>query len=150
MILSLTWSSSIALALAPSTSQAAAADLEIVAAAGKKDLGEVGNPDITPAISADGRFVAYVEKRPFDGDSLILRDLQQGTSTEVVPPRGTNHEVIHPSLSADGGRLAFASNIASLLGPARKKGEGQAEQVFVYDRGPAASGSSRAGVVPTG
>ena len=123
---------SIVLAFASSGANAAAGSLEVVAATGEKDFGEVGNPDITPAISADGRFIAYIEKTS-KGDPLMLRDLRRTTSTEVVPARGIYHEVVHPSLSADGHHLAFASNIASLLGDARKRGEGQAEQVFVYD-----------------
>jgi Tol biopolymer transport system component len=118
--------------LAPADSSAAPGDLEVVAATGEKDFGEVGNPDITPAISADGRFIAYVEKS-FEGDPLMLRDLRQATSTEVVPAMGIYHDVVHPSISADGRYLAFASNIRSLLGRERKKVEGQADIVFVYD-----------------
>ena len=40
---------------------AAAGDLRLVANTGQNDYGEVTSPRHRPAISGDGRFVAYVE-----------------------------------------------------------------------------------------
>jgi Tol biopolymer transport system component len=78
-----------------------------------------------PAISADGRYVAYVKG---DG-SVLLYDRMSGTTILA----GSNAPVLDtPSLSADGRFVAFAS-LATALVPGQVDGNGSYD-VFLYDR----------------
>jgi Tol biopolymer transport system component len=74
-----------------------------------------------PAISADGRYVAFqsdasnLSEQDEDGSpSIFVRDLQIGTTTYVS---GTIHGgALDPSISADGHRVAFEQEVNSPLG----------------------------------
>ncbi len=88
-----------------------------------------------PAISADGRYVAFQTNAPLataDTDTLqdvYLRDTVAGTTTLLSGSAAATGDAVRPSISADGNRVAFASNIADLV-----PGDGNgAYDVFVRD-----------------
>ena len=93
-----------------------------------------------PAISADGRFVAFVSSAtnlvPGDTnnvDDIFVRDLELGATRRVsVGPGGTqgNGPSSEPALSADGRFVAFESS-ANTLVPGDTNG---ATDIFVRDR----------------
>src|SRR5262249_26713473 len=95
----------------------------------------------SPAISADGRFVAFTSLAsnldPADGltgGNLFVRDLQTNTTTLVSRASGANGALANsvpfdPSISADGRFVAFAS-FASNLDPEANNANGN---VFVRD-----------------
>ena len=100
-------------------------------------------PSSEPALSADGRWVAFESWAPDliagpnrlsdDGTGVFLRDLRTGR-TELISaaPRGRadgNSEV--PAVSADGSRVAFHS-LATNLVPGDGNGH---SDVFVWTRG---------------
>jgi hypothetical protein len=68
---------------------AVAGDLVLVANSGQPDYGEVTEARHRPAISADGRFVAYVAQAAGqeEGDPLFLRDLRGGAPVQIVSTR---------------------------------------------------------------
>jgi Tol biopolymer transport system component len=74
--------------------------------------------DHVPAISGDGRFVAYVEDTPDSGTAIYLRDMSGGIIPVDVPtgigPQGLGFSAGGPSLSSDGRFLAFASEDPAL------------------------------------
>jgi Tol biopolymer transport system component len=91
--------------------------------------GTKGNDaSLDPAISADGRFVAFISQAsnlsPDDGDAMqdvFARDLQAGTTTLVSRATGTggakgaNPSETGPSaISADGRLIGFASSATNL------------------------------------
>jgi Tol biopolymer transport system component len=90
-----------------------------------------------PAISADGRFVAFdseaVNLSADDGDAradIFVRDLLKQTTTLVSRASGAagakgDGRSSRPAISADGGRVAFASGSANL--------DGKTGGVFVRD-----------------
>ena len=94
-----------------------------------------------PAISADGRFVAFdsmaTNLSADDGDAqedVFVRDVQQATTTLVSRATGTtgangNNLSFAPSISADGRFIAFGSS-ASNLDPADADGS---TDVYVRD-----------------
>ena len=103
--------------------------------------GAVGNgDDVRPAISADGRYVAFDSTSgnlvPDDWNAVadvFVRDLASGTTVRVsVTP--SQAEVVHPAyaaaISADGQRVAFASPSPHL---ASGDSNGAAD-VFLHDR----------------
>ena len=105
---------------------------------------------LDPAISADGRFVAFmssgrnlVADRDLFETHVYVRDLQAG-ATEVVSERpdgeGTNGPASQPSLSADGRFVAFVSAADGLVPGDDNLGS----DVFVRDR---ASGTTTAASV---
>lgn len=104
-----------ALLCLPSGAQAATGDLLLVANTGVSDFGEVTNPRHRPAISGDGRFIAYVAKGSLgeNGDPLFLRDMRRGEPALVVQPSEkrvfAGFSSSSPVLSASGRYLAFAS-----------------------------------------
>jgi Tol biopolymer transport system component len=76
---------------------------------------EAGFPSeqVNPAISGDGRFIAFVGSVGETGNGLYLRDISGGI-TEVDIPDGTSEHGIgfaagSPSISSSGRYLAFAS-----------------------------------------
>jgi Tol biopolymer transport system component len=80
-----------------------------------------------PAISADGRFVAFrshatnlVSGDTNNVDDIFVRDLVNDTTERIsVSYNGTNPDLTssHPSLSADGRYVAFYSDATNLLSP---------------------------------
>jgi Tol biopolymer transport system component len=121
--------------LGPLTSGASAAvgDLQIVTATDHQDYGEVDNLDFKPAISADGRFIAYLPIGEDKGPGLFLRDMSLGTTTQVVAPPGLYNNTVRLSLSANGRYLAFESNAPVLFGEPESESAGLRTQVFIYD-----------------
>ncbi|HEX6153402.1 MAG TPA: hypothetical protein VFZ19_07770 [Solirubrobacterales bacterium] len=126
----------------PTASSAAIADLTVVANTGVEDYGEVGNIDYRPAISADGRFVAYVSFSIGYPNPLFLRDLDRQTTTVVASSESEElygTENTSPVLSASGRYLAFVSDepdlskedLDKLRGPT---GTFPVVDVHVYDR----------------
>lgn len=98
-----------------------------------------------PAISADGRVVAFVSAAPniVAGDTnrtldVFVRDLTTGRSERVsvsssgAQARGTwrSRDSYRPALSADGAIVAFASPASGLVASDRNR----ADDVFVRDR----------------
>jgi Tol biopolymer transport system component len=125
----------------PAASSAGIAKLTVVANTGEEDYGEVDNVDYRPAISADGRFVAYVSFNTDPGDPLLLRDLRRRTTTVVASTKserleGTSNQ--DPVLSATGRYLAFSSDEPDLSDEDRDHVPGTGSypvvDVFVYDR----------------
>jgi Tol biopolymer transport system component len=105
-------------------------------------------PSYTPAISGDGRFVAFVsEASNLTRDatthvaSVYVRDVATGI-TELVSRgssgRQANGRSLHPAVSRDGGTVAFQSLASDLLCNGRCQ-SGQRDtnlvwDVFVHDR----------------
>jgi Calx-beta domain-containing protein/WD40 repeat protein len=98
---------------------------------------------LDPAVSADGRFVAFTSRAsnldPADGDTTVdvyVRDLQTNTTTLVSRASGANGAKAsdisaHPAISADGRFVAFQS-FAGNLDPADGDGNFQ-DNVYVRD-----------------
>ena len=114
----------------------------VTSAGVQPDRGE----SILPSLSADGRWVAFASTAPLDdaplpaGSNLdkrprqvYLRDAIGGRTTRVSraanggQPNGTSWL---PTLSADGRRVAFASDASNLL----DDDDNRASDVFLYDR----------------
>lgn len=78
-----------------------------------------------PAISADGRFVAFA-LLPY----IFVRDLTTGVleSISVVPGEALPEHSIHPSISADGRYVAFASEAPEFTPTSSVR------QIYVHDR----------------
>jgi RTX calcium-binding nonapeptide repeat (4 copies) len=118
----------LALAAAGGAAWAAKDDVELVSRAGGAS-GAKGNGDSSvPALSADGRLVAFQSGasnlHPDDGDftqDVFVRDLQAGTTTLVSRAAGAaggkgNSFSFEAAVSADGRFVAFSS-LASNLHP---------------------------------
>ncbi|MGZ4797942.1 MAG: S8 family serine peptidase [Acidimicrobiia bacterium] len=99
----------------------------------------------SPSISGDGRYVAFASDVPtlVAGDAnqvadVFVRDLTARTTTRVsVAANGTAGDgpSMHPAISGDGSRIAFASAAANLV-----TGDGNAKvDVFVRSRTDATS-----------
>ncbi|HEX7538613.1 MAG TPA: FG-GAP-like repeat-containing protein, partial [Dermatophilaceae bacterium] len=72
------------------------------------------NPDdgsYSPAISADGRYVAFYSVLDLLGDlwNVYVHDRVTGTTTQVLDGTGANDNTGSPALSADGRYIAFDS-----------------------------------------
>jgi len=112
-----------------------------------------------PAISADGRWVAFTSKAsnlvpddtnecdspifgPHNCYDVFIHDLQTGTTERVsIASDGTpgNSESSSPSISADGRWVAFVSSASNLVAGdsnrcPRSTGESNCPDVFVHDR----------------
>jgi Tol biopolymer transport system component len=84
----------------------------------------------SPAISADGRFVAFAGLFPGDRfGAVYLRDRRDGT-TARISAAGANGDSRTPALSADGRYAAYVSDAANLV-PGDTNG---VPDVFVRDR----------------
>jgi Tol biopolymer transport system component len=107
---------------------------------------EAGFPSeqVNPAISGDGRFVAFVGSVGETGNGLYLRDMSGGIA-EVDVPHGTSEHGIgfaagSPSISASGRYLAFASEDPDISDEDRNSSTTLAgdtfpvRNIFVYDR----------------
>jgi hypothetical protein len=137
-----TWSTVAAVCaslVAPAAAHASAGDLVLVANPGNPGHDEVAEASKAPAISADGRFVAYIPSLEGE-DPLILRDLRRGTTTRVFasseePGARFGWEAEWASISASGRYIAFSSNDPALSedDDRGRRGYGVAD-VFVYDR----------------
>jgi Tol biopolymer transport system component len=94
---------------------------------------------VTPSISADGRYVAYVSSRHDVFDDLpdiFVHDRATGATERIsVALDGTesNGSSWAPSISADGRHVAFVSGASNLV----PSDTNSAFDVFVRDRGPA-------------
>lgn len=107
-----------------------------------------------PAISADGRYVAFKSQAtnlvPGDNNGVVdifIRDRQTGTTTWVsVDPSGaqTNERSSNPAISADGRFVAFDSHASNLVA----NDTNAQEDVFVRDRGGTGPGPTPT-VIPT-
>ena len=100
-----------------------------------------------PALSADGRFVAFVSSAwdlvsgvtvPQDfTEHVYLWDRETGAITAVSrragTERGAGGRSRDPVLSADGGYLAFISRAPDLV-PGQVQGSSEDENVFLYER----------------
>ncbi len=99
-----------------------------------------------PAISADGRYVAFEsvatnlvpddtnDGSPIFGSDIFVRDLVAGTTERVsVSPDGAqgNGESFRPTISADGRFVAFVSAATNFL---VSDANGGSHDVFVHDR----------------
>jgi Tol biopolymer transport system component len=98
---------------------------------------------MAPAISGDGRAVAFTSSAPLDGRRpsagparrhVFLRELETGTVVRVSATRGggiANGASYQPAISADGRRVAFVSTATDLNDDARAAAR---EHVYLYDR----------------
>jgi Tol biopolymer transport system component len=109
---------------------------EQVSGDGAEELGTI------PAISANGRFVAFssrgknlVEGDRNDTDDIFVRDRKLGETTRVsvssTGAEGNDSSLFYPSISATGRFVAFTSWASNLV-PGDENGH--AEDVFVRDR----------------
>lgn len=136
----------VCLALGVSPAAAAPGDLVLVAATGQDDYGEVDALQHRPAISADGRFIAYVPQSAGEGDPLFMRDMQQPAPVQIVTPSEPvypGYDSATPVLSDSGRYLAFASQEATLSDEDTDRGPGaggfpdptvRIGDIFRYDR----------------
>jgi Tol biopolymer transport system component len=125
-----------------------AATLELLARAGgtptttrvslTSEGGEGRRPSYFPAVSADGRFVAFTSDSRLDPDDnnrhpdVLVHDREMGDTTSVsVSSRGRqgNSESLYPSISGDGTVVAFYSYASNLV-PGDTNGT---SDVFVHD-----------------
>ncbi len=104
--------------------------------------GESDGNSFEPAISADGRFVAFtsgatnlVEGEFLSGSHVYVHELATGRTEWVSrqEPQGTSGPSYQPSLSADGRYVAFASQSALVADDTNLRAD-----VFVLDRSSAA------------
>ncbi|MGK5548145.1 TolB family protein [Streptomyces sp. URMC 127] len=95
-----------------------------------------------PSVSADGRYVAFTSGHAnLNGDGseaigrwrIYVRDRWSGTTRRVIDPPPGYGAARHPAISADGRRIAFWANNATVSGP------GQGSGAFVWDRATARS-----------
>lgn len=93
----------------------------------------VSRSEYNPALSADGRTLAYQAVRGRGQSAVYVTDLRSGRTTlasrATRSARGADDGVYHPSISGDGSKVAFVS-AASNLGAGS---EGAHTQVFVRD-----------------
>lgn len=137
-----TWSAVAAVCVClvvPGIAHASVGDLILVANPGNPGHDEVAEASKTPAISADGRFVAYIASLE-DEDPLILRDLRRGTTTRVFASGEESGAEFGwaaewTTISASGRYVSFSSNDPALSedDDRGRRGYGVAD-VFVYDR----------------
>jgi Tol biopolymer transport system component len=100
----------------------------------------VGGPSFSPAISADGRFVAFESSArnlvpgPHNGRRhIVVHDRSTGATTRAsVGPRGVpaDGDSFFASISADGRYVAFESDATNLV----PDDSNQRADVFVHDR----------------
>lgn len=93
----------------------------------------VSRSEYSPALSADGRKLAYLAVRGRGQSAVYVTDLRSGRTTLTSRATGSggaaNEDVYHPSISGDGSKVAFVS-AASNLGAGKR---GRRTQVFVRD-----------------
>jgi Tol biopolymer transport system component len=128
----------VAVCAGPGGAMAAPGDTTIVSVSSSGSAGD--STSDFPAISADGRFVAFVSESSnfVTGDSngtadVFVRDRTSGTTTRVsVSSTGgqSNGTSLYPSISGDGRFVAFMSGASNLVA----MDMGQSAQIFVHDR----------------
>lgn len=112
-----------------------------VATGGGQGTGSGPAPAFAPAISEDGRFVAFesISTNLVAGDTngildVFIHDRQTVTTTRVSVPTGgspqANDESVEPAISGDGRFVVFLSFATNLV-PGGTSGNGD---VFVHDR----------------
>jgi Tol biopolymer transport system component len=112
------------------------AEAEQAPGTGAEELG------IVPAISHNGRFVAFFSASPNlvpndrnDTDDIFVRDRKRGETTRVsvssTGAEGNDTSLFYPSISANGRFVAFTSWASNLVAGDEN---GHAEDVFVRDR----------------
>jgi len=106
----------------------------------KSSVGAVGNGvSNAPAISADGRFVAFVSASTnlvtgVSGTQIYVHDRQTGQTTlisknNIVTPVPGNGMSATPAISSDGRFVVFASLSTNLVA-----GVGANQQIYIHDR----------------
>ncbi len=107
---------------------------------------EAGFPSeqVNPAISADGRFIAFVGSVGETGNGLYLRDMSGGIAEVDVPHGHSEHGIGFaagsPSISSSGRYLAFASEDPEISAEDHNSSTTPAgdtfpvRDIFVYDR----------------
>jgi Tol biopolymer transport system component len=123
----------------------AAGDIVLVSEPNGKTEAGFPTEHINPAVSADGRYVAYVGSVGETGTGVYLRDMNAGIVPVDVPSgvseRGLGFDAGSPSISADGRFLAFASEDPAISADDRDSSTTPAgdtfpvRDIFVYDRG---------------
>lgn len=84
-----------------------------------------------PTISADGRYVAFINK---NNVRIYLRDMVSGVTTWINPAFGggdANGQCYRPLVSADGNLVAYASIATNLVA---SDANGSGADVFIYNR----------------
>jgi Tol biopolymer transport system component len=93
--------------------------------------GQMDIPSDFPAISADGRWVAFQSGSPLGTTQVFLHDRETGTTTPVsVGLGGIAGSGAFPAMSADGNWVSFTSRADNLVAGDTNG----VEDVFVYDR----------------
>ena len=64
--------------------------------------------EFEPALSADARFLAFVQNRGNLSLALVIEDQQPGNSSAEVPPGGGFSGMHSPTFSPDGSRILFS------------------------------------------
>jgi Tol biopolymer transport system component len=118
----------------------------VVLVSGPNGETEAGFPaeQVNPAISGDGRFIAFVGSVGTTGNGLYLRDMS-GDVAEVDVPHGHSQQGIgfaagSPSISSSGRYLAFASEDPDISDEDHNSSTTPAgdtfpvRDIFVYDR----------------
>ncbi len=105
----------------------------------KSDAKQATGDSVRPAISADGRYVAFQSDAPLQADDtnkksdVYLHDRETNETTRIsIGPGGAegNGGSFSPTMSADGRLIAYWSNATNLIpGDGNKAGD-----VFVFDR----------------
>ena len=114
-----------------------------VSSSGAEQTPGLGNEElgIVPALSHNGRFVAFFSASPNlvegdrnDRDDIFVRDRKLGETTRVsvssTGEEGNSGSLFYPSISANGRFVAFTSYASNLVAGDRN----HAEDVFVRDR----------------
>jgi Tol biopolymer transport system component len=127
------------------SSLGAAGDILLVS--GPNGETEAGYPleHVNPAISGDGRFIAFIGSVGETGSGVYLRDMSGGAVVPVDVPSGTSTQGLgfaagSPSISASGRFLAFASEDPAISAADRDNSTTPAgdtfpvRDIFVYDR----------------
>ncbi len=118
----------------------------VLLVSGPNGATEAGFPaeQVNPAISGDGRFIAFVGGVGETGNGLYLRDMNGGIA-EIDVPRGHSQQGIgfaagSPSISSSGRYLAFASEDPGISDEDRDSSTTPAgdtfpvRDIYVYDR----------------
>jgi Tol biopolymer transport system component len=140
----------VAVAVAVASLTLAAASLgaldSVLLVSGPNGKTEAGFPSeqINPAISGDGRFIAFVGSVGDTGNGLYLRDMSGGIAEVDVPNGRSEHGIEFsagsPSISGSGRYLAFASEDPEISSQDRDFSTTPAgdtfpvRDIFVYDR----------------
>lgn len=135
----------LALLVAPTGAHAAVGDV-VAIDTGTRNNSRLTDVEDRPAISADGRLIAYVAPRELGSPMLYLRDLRQPEPVAVVTPSNDDWPYLasnSPVLSDSGRYLAFVSDDPALSAEDADLGNGpggsaqggsQIRDVFLYDR----------------